>query len=485
MRVMSVSKNFAMAMALVVANLPQCSSISLDTAVRLLLPDFTLREKDWNDGGSEMTLRMLASHTAGFTRESYSTSLNVIMNTGKADLDTVGAGWADASAEDVIEAAAREPLMFPPGQRAGYSNIGISLLGSAVATYYNNVTGSDLSWSQLVARQLLGPLNMTHSFFNTVPQDLEPFISIPGGDNWADLLIGEGYNPAAGMWSSANDLAKYLYGFWLSPTPDLITAYQRRDALKPVAILPDGIQQTGPGWEIQLLELNSSANASLDSTKTYSAFGKSGNGGRWSSWIDVIPNLGYGIVVLAQQSGLEGYAGIVPVSIRDLVHGILAPAFADAAANRMAERFGGMYTAGEDTGLLTDVAATSATTNTTFARIELEDHILYLRELVVNGSSALEALDRLSWVGDTGPIYFSTERGVMLEPAEGVAENAEFGEGAQVWRLTYPDLATCDWFDYDGYKDTRGWPLSKVVLIEEKDGVELRYPPFDIVVKRT
>jgi hypothetical protein len=46
-------------------------------------------------------------------------------------------------------------------------------------------------------------------------------------------------------------------------------------------------------------------------------------------------------------------------------------------------------------------------------------------------------------------------------------------------------LKTCDWFDYDGYKDTRGWPLSKVVLIEKEGSVELRYPPFDILVSRT
>jgi hypothetical protein len=25
-------------------------------------------------------------------------------------------------------------------------------------------------------------------------------VTVPGGDNWADLVVGEGYNPAAGMW---------------------------------------------------------------------------------------------------------------------------------------------------------------------------------------------------------------------------------------------------------------------------------------------
>ncbi|KAH3994760.1 hypothetical protein HBH98_164390 [Parastagonospora nodorum] len=487
-RVMSVSKNIAMSSALVVSNIPkqpQYLRLSLDTPLRLVLPDFTLPERDWNDGGSEITLGMLASHTSGTPRESYSTGFNMILSSGKADLPTIGAAWGSATPQDVIDGMATTNLMFAPGQRAAYSNVGISLLASSVTAYFNNVSNTDLSWSQITTEQVLQPLNMTHSFFGPVPQTLQSFIGIPGGENWANLLIGEGYNPAAGMWSSANDLANYLYGLWLSPSPELITKYQRRRSLKPVAGLPDGRQQTGPGWEISLLTLQTSTNASLDSAKTYSIFGKSGDGGGWHSWIDVLPNLGYGIVVLTQEATIEGYTGLSPTAIRDIVHEILAPAFAEALAARSAERFAGMYTMGQDTGLLTDVVDTTAVNTITYATLEVEDQILYLRSLVVNGTSALESIDRLGWNGDTGLRLLSTPQGAMLEPAEGAAENAEFGEGAQVWRLIFPGLKTCDWFDYDGYKDSKGWPLSKVVMIEKDGKVELRYPPFDIVVSRT
>jgi CubicO group peptidase (beta-lactamase class C family) len=485
---MSVSKNIAMTSALVVSTLldqPHRPYLDMNTPVRLLLPDFTLPEEDWKDGGSEITLGMLASHTAGIPRESYSTGFNMILSTGKADAVTIGAAWASATAEDVIDAIGKEKLMFAPGHRAAYSNAGFSILGSAVAAYYNDVNNTKLSWSCIATEQLLQPLNMTHSFFGTVPQDLESYIGVPGGENWADLLIGEGYNPVAGMWSSATDLAKYLHEIWLTPSPNLITKYQRRRSLKPVATLPDGKQQVGTGWEMSLLKLNTTSNASTDSTKTYSIFGKSGDGGGWHSWIDVIPNLGYGIVVLSQVSGLSDYESISPTNIRDIVHAILAPAFAEALAARTTQRFSGTYTMAKDTGLLADVVnATSTPNTTTYARLEVQDQILYLRELVVNGSSALEAVDRLSWVSDTGPRYFSTEQGVVLEPAEGTAENAEFGEGAQVWRFVFPGLKTCDWFDYDGYKDTRGWPLDKVVLVEKEGEVELRYPPFDVVLSK-
>lgn len=66
--------------------------------------------------------------------------------------------------------------------------------------YYNELTGKNLTWSQMAAEEILRPLNMTHSFFGPVPDSLIPSLTVPGGDNWADLVVGEGYNPAAGMW---------------------------------------------------------------------------------------------------------------------------------------------------------------------------------------------------------------------------------------------------------------------------------------------
>jgi CubicO group peptidase (beta-lactamase class C family) len=412
----------------------------------MVLPEFSLPERDWNDGGSEITLGMLASHTAGVPREVYSTGFNMILSTSKGDGPTIGAEWASETAQEVVSRIATTKLMFAPGKRAAYSNAGAALVGVAAAAYYNNMSNTSLSWSEMTTKQVLKPLNMTHSFFGHIPQPLEPFIAIPGGgDNWADLLVGEGYNPTAGMWSSANDLSKYLHALWLSPSPSLVTKYQRRRSLKPAANLPDGVQQS---------------------------------------------------------STIEGYASLNPQNIRDIAHEILAPAFAKALAARAAARFAGTYALGQqDTGLYADVVNTTTTTTTTttggrranttatttYARLEVKDQILYMRELVVNGTSALEALDRLSWSGNKGgPRLWSTEQGAMLVPSEGAAEHAEFGTGSQVFRAMFPGLSSCDWFDYDGLTDSRGWPLEKVVLVERPDDgtVELRYPPFDVVVRR-
>ncbi|KAF2251696.1 beta-lactamase/transpeptidase-like protein [Trematosphaeria pertusa] len=488
---MSVSKSFAVFSALLVENLSKLHpsllpGLTLDTPVRLALPQFGLPAEDWEDGGRDITLRMLASHSAGIPREGYSTDFNMVTGLGKADAETIGADWAGATPEGVIEVVRKTNLMFAPGQRAAYSNAGLSILGSAVVNYYNNLTGSDLIWSQLTMKEVLAPLNMTHSFFGPVPQDLIPDVGVPGGENWADLLVGTGYDPVAGMWTSANDLTKYLHNIWLRPDPPpLITVPQRRHSLKPDLALPDGKQLVGAGWEIDLFDVPT-ANSTPGANKTYYTYGKSGDGGGWHAWIDIVPNLGYGTVILSQQSALPDYIPISPTSIRDSVQALLIPAFAKALTARMGERFAGWYADGRDAGEMSEEVQTNGTNTTTYAKTELQDQILYLRDLVINGSSALEGLDRLGWTADDQSRYFSTPAGVALTPAEGAGENAQFGSRAQVWRMMLPGLEVCDWFDFDGYKDQSGWSLSKVVLVESEsgNGVDLHYPPYDIVLSR-
>jgi CubicO group peptidase (beta-lactamase class C family) len=75
-----------------------------------------------------------------------------------------------------------------------------------VTAYYNNMSHSELTWPQLVDREIFVPLNMTHSFFGALPLDLIADIGVPGGANWADLIVGLGYDPAAGMWVSESPL---------------------------------------------------------------------------------------------------------------------------------------------------------------------------------------------------------------------------------------------------------------------------------------
>lgn len=167
---------------------------------------------------------------------------------------------------------------------------------------------------------------------------------------------------------------------------------------------------------------------------------------------------------------------------------------AAALADRLAIRFAGSYADGTDTGLITDqvpinASSTSASQSSSYARLEVANGVLFVRELVINGTSALEAIDRLSWTDSYTGRFFSTPEGASLNPSEGAGETAAAAEGGVggrvfVWRMI-PEFETCDWFDFDGYTDQNGWPLSKIVLVEEESGeVVLRYPPFDIELRR-
>jgi CubicO group peptidase (beta-lactamase class C family) len=128
-RIASVSKSFAMFSAIVAENKGRALEadyiLTLDTPVRHLLPEFSLPETDWKNGGSEITLSMLVSHTSGLTREAYSTPFNMVRADGKADAATIGAAWASVTPSMVIEHFKTMKLMFAPGQRAAckYKNL--------------------------------------------------------------------------------------------------------------------------------------------------------------------------------------------------------------------------------------------------------------------------------------------------------------------------------------------------------------------------
>lgn len=259
--------------------------------------------------------------------------------------------------------------------------------------------------------------------------------------------------------ASATDLTKYLHGIWLHPSPSLISPASRRRALKPAYTLPDGKSQVGAGWEINLRTANTSSNASESATKTYSIYGKSGGGGGWRSWIDVVPNLGYGLVILSQSAGIHGHEALYPAGMYGGIHDVLLPAFAEALAADVQDRFAGTYANARDTGLFADTvrteSANASASTSTYARLEVHNQILCMRDLVVNGSSALEAIDRLGWVDDSiGPRYSSRPGvGVVLEAAGGESETGEFagdGNTAQVFRMTGPGEEVCNWYDYDG-----------------------------------
>ena len=178
---------------------------SLDDAVARFIPEFGA------NGKSEVTLRQLLSHSAGF------------------------GGWvaAYAHARDP-EAALRYvcglELTYAPGTSVSYSDVGMSLIGHLV----RRVTGEGLD--ALLARRVWGPLRLNHTAFNP-PVAWRPTIAATEWGNryeremvknlgltfegWRDhVLVGEvndgntayalgGVSSHAGLFSTALDLFRF------------------------------------------------------------------------------------------------------------------------------------------------------------------------------------------------------------------------------------------------------------------------------------
>lgn len=85
--------------------------------------------------------------------------------------------------------------------------------------------------------------------------------------------------------------------------------------------------------------------------------------------------------------------------------------------------------------------ATPASMTSNHAFVEVEDNILYLREMVYGNVSALLRLDMLGWTPGHNSLYYSTPKGSALAPSD-------VGEGAN-FRI-FGEAELCDYFDFDG-----------------------------------
>ncbi|SCL53320.1 CubicO group peptidase, beta-lactamase class C family [Micromonospora citrea] len=159
----------------------------------------------------EVTLAELASHRSGLPRLAV-TSAADMTRTWWANV-TGGNPYAGQDAGWLVEAAGEEK----PGDDRGrvrYSNLGMALLGQALAAR------AGTSYAELLDRELLRPLGMTATVVATDADVLPPGHAegSTAGGRAADAWVGAGYAPAGiGPWSTAEDLAR-LVGATLAGT---------------------------------------------------------------------------------------------------------------------------------------------------------------------------------------------------------------------------------------------------------------------------
>ena len=181
----STSKTFTATAVLLAV---QDGLLDLDEPITTYLPDFTVQSIFEDRPESRITLRHLLSHTAGFTIEA-----------------PIGNNWdGDAESFDAHIASISDTwLRFPVGSGYAYSNLDIDLAGDILQT----VTGQ--AFADYVRDRLLEPLGMLDTSFDAeviaAADDLAIGQGPPVRKFWAVPMV-----PSGGLYSSVNDLARFL-----------------------------------------------------------------------------------------------------------------------------------------------------------------------------------------------------------------------------------------------------------------------------------
>jgi CubicO group peptidase (beta-lactamase class C family) len=184
--VQSNSKNFT-AMSILLA--VQDSLLDLDAPITTYLPDFTVHSIFEEHPERKITLRMLLSHTAGFTHEA---PLGNNFDLGHVPF------------EEHIKTISDTWLRFPVGTGYAYSNLGISLAGYIL----QKVSGQP--FARYVQDKLLLPLGMTNSSFDMAQIRANPNRAVGHSAPLPKVPLEIPIIPEGGLYTSANDMAKYI-----------------------------------------------------------------------------------------------------------------------------------------------------------------------------------------------------------------------------------------------------------------------------------
>jgi CubicO group peptidase (beta-lactamase class C family) len=182
----SMSKLFT---ATAVMQAVEAGRLELDEPITTYLPGFTVHSAFEAHPERRITLRMLLSHTAGFTHEA------PVGNSNELDPGTF---------DEHVRSISDTWLRFPVGSGFAYSNLGIDLAGYIL----EQVEGSP--FADLMRDSLLGPVGMERSTFDRTVIQADDKRAVPHVDYYSDPPIYEPVTAAGGLYSSADDLARFL-----------------------------------------------------------------------------------------------------------------------------------------------------------------------------------------------------------------------------------------------------------------------------------
>ena len=259
----SVTKSFT---ALGIMQLVEEGKIDLDAPVQQYLPWFRVSDVK---ASSQITVRQLLNQTSGFS------TLDGVKKYADSDV-------REDALEKYIRSLKATQLIASPGEKFEYSNINYGILGLIIQKI------SGVSYENYIQKRIFNPLNMQHSYTSLadareggVSRGYYPFFGIT---TIYDKPLSRAVTPWGGIYSSAEDMTHYL-----------IAHLNEGQYLNGTILSPKG-----------MVELHSPGNKSnyamgwgvFPYDKIYTAISHEGGGPYFHSYVLLVPEKKFGIVLL-------------------------------------------------------------------------------------------------------------------------------------------------------------------------------------------
>ncbi|CCA69463.1 hypothetical protein PIIN_03363 [Serendipita indica DSM 11827] len=308
--------------------------INWDDPVSKYIPGFAYSHQTWQqlrnnqtateeDFAEPMTLRQLSTHMAGIDRDLPDFNWDAWPSS-----PPISPALTPKTLEQIVAAIAETPLVSPLETTPTYSNSGYSVLGMSLLAVANKAAGTNMTYPELLQRDIFTPLGMTGSSFAATPENAAR-IAYPKNPAEIYWNPSDNLNPVGGQFSSVADLSKAVQSL-LNPSKlkSILSPATKREWMRPVHVFPDHQTESGMGWEIFKFD------DSHGREQRY--YTKSGDLAFSHSIMLVNPELQYGIVVLNTGASVARTLGLE-------VTKILQPAFEKVLENRVAERYAGSW----------------------------------------------------------------------------------------------------------------------------------------------
>jgi CubicO group peptidase (beta-lactamase class C family) len=283
--IQSMSKSFTATAVMFAA---QDGLVDLDTPITTSLPNFHVHSIFEEHPEQKITLRMLLSHTAGLVHEA--------PVGGNSDLP-------GHTFEEHIASISDTWLRSPVGTHYDYSNLGIDLAG------YILQVRSGMPFTQYVQEKVLTPLGMASSRLDINQVRATPGRAIGYGLFPLRPPIGWLLIPSGGVWTTANDMARYLQ-FHINSGALGGTRLLRQDLAETMYTPPNPAASTA---EYAL-------GISVNDNQGTRCLQHGGGGFGFNSYMVWYPELKLGVVVLANAEGDNLVSQLTSDVLTDIIH---------------------------------------------------------------------------------------------------------------------------------------------------------------------